>query len=168
MSNAIFLLLGANLGARQQNLQAAQQLISEDIGRIQRCSAIYETAAWGIEEQPAFFNQVVEVESNKPPLDLLNRLLAIEERIGRVRHKKWGERIIDIDILYYGQQVFRHQDLMIPHPEIANRRFTLAPLAELAPDFVHPALGLTNLQLLGQCPDPLTVKLIKPAPVNIK
>ena len=167
MTEAIFLLLGTNLGHRQLNLQHARQLIEDKINEIHRSSSVYETAAWGLQEQPAFLNQVVVVKTDLPPLDLLHELQAIEELMGRMRYKKWAERIIDIDIIYYGNLIYNHPELKIPHPEIANRRFTLVPLAEVAPGFLHPTLKFTSLELLDQCPDQ-PVNLSETVPVDSK
>lgn len=148
-----FLLLGTNLGDRWGNLDRCRDLIEDTIGEIVTASLIYETAAWGITDQPSYLNQVLQIESNLSPLDLLTAALAVEKKLGRVRKERWGERIIDIDILYYDQQVVNLPDLTIPHPEISNRRFTLVPLAELIPDFIDPQKNLSIRQLLQACHD---------------
>ncbi len=159
MNQTVFLLLGSNLGNRNKVLSQARTLIGSRAGRVDKQSSIYETKAWGITEQPAFLNQVVRLKTRLNPHELLHTLLTIERELGRVRHQKWGERLIDIDILYYAKAVIITQKLKIPHPEIANRRFTLTPLAELAPQFEHPLLHKTHQELLNQCPDNLEVSL---------
>lgn len=160
MMEGIFLLLGSNLGDKKTVLEHARVRIAENIGPIIQCSSIYETAAWGKTDQPSFFNQVIEVATELPAHDILQRINAIEQALGRIRKEKWGARIIDIDILYYKNQIIESDHLTIPHPGIPERRFTLVPLAEIAPDYVHPVLKKTNLQLLQDCKDELKVREI--------
>ncbi|MEO1054155.1 MAG: 2-amino-4-hydroxy-6-hydroxymethyldihydropteridine diphosphokinase [Bacteroidota bacterium] len=156
--DGIFLLLGSNIGDRISNLQRAQTLIGTNQCKVLRYSKIYTTAAWGKTDQPDFLNQVLEVSTSLAPLQLLETILQIEQTMGRRRIEKWGERIIDIDILFYGRQILDTSKLQIPHPHIAERRFTLVPLVELAPGFVHPVLNLSNTSLLNKCSDPLDVE----------
>ena len=158
MANKAYLLLGTNLGDRAKHLEAARTGLSRTAGTIRGLSGVYETAAWGITEQPVFWNQVVLLETDLPPEALLAAVLAIEQSLGRERDQRWGARTLDVDILYYNDQVIESPSLSVPHPQIANRRFTLAPLAEIAPDFLHPVLRLSQRQLLDACPDPLTVR----------
>ncbi|RKQ49866.1 2-amino-4-hydroxy-6-hydroxymethyldihydropteridine diphosphokinase [Roseivirga pacifica] len=159
---SIYLLLGTNLGNKSANLQRAKELLTSHAIIIKKESRIYETAAWGNEDQPSFLNQVVEVDSNKSPQRILTLVNQIEEEMGRVRFEKWGERLIDIDILYFGSHEIQNEDLVIPHPEIQNRRFTLAPLAEMAPNFIHPVLKKTQQELFEGCVDPLEVTVWEP------
>ncbi|WP_422354778.1 2-amino-4-hydroxy-6-hydroxymethyldihydropteridine diphosphokinase [Roseivirga pacifica] len=159
---SIYLLLGTNLGNKSANLQRAKELLTSHAIIIKKESKIYETAAWGNEDQPSFLNQVVEVDSNKSPQRILTLVNQIEEEMGRVRFEKWGERLIDIDILYFGSHEIQNEDLVIPHPEIQNRRFTLAPLAEMAPSFIHPILKKTQQELLDNCVDLLEVTVWEP------
>ena len=154
---SVFLLLGSNLGDRRQNLVDALAGISF-LGTIVKVSSIYRSAAWGNVDQPDFLNATVELETTHSPQQLLQELLDVESGMGRVRAEKWGARLIDIDILFYGGQVVRTDRLTIPHPEIQNRRFTLVPLDEIAGSFVHPELKLTVGQLLDACTDPLVVE----------
>ncbi|WP_291726033.1 2-amino-4-hydroxy-6-hydroxymethyldihydropteridine diphosphokinase [Bernardetia sp.] len=155
----IFLLLGGNLGDRNENLAAAREYISVQIGTIQKVSSIYQTAAWGVENQPAFLNQVVEVSSLLSSQKTLTQINEIEKKLGRKRYQKWYARTIDIDILYYENEVVDEENLKIPHPFLHQRRFTLVPLAEIAPNFVHPTLKKTNQELLETCEDDLPVEL---------
>ncbi len=148
-----FLLLGANLGDRVATLHRAAELIAERIGPVMQRSALYETAAWGVTNQPAFLNQVLMVETALKPEAVLTQTQAIEEELGRVRDVKWGARVIDVDILYYDQLVLHADTLTIPHPFLHQRRFTLVPLAEIAPNFVHPILEKTTQQLLQEVSD---------------
>ncbi len=159
----IYLLLGTNLGNKAANLQRAKELLTSHIIVVKKESKIYETAAWGIEEQPSFLNQVIEVDTGKSPERVLSICQLIEEQMGRVRHEKWGERLIDIDILYFGEHPYDKKDLSIPHPGIPERRFTLMPLAEIAPDLMHPILNKTQKELLKECKDELEVNAWEPA-----
>ncbi len=154
----VYLLLGSNKGNKLAFLSQACGNIVDKAGCIVQYSHIYLSEAWGEENQEEFVNQVVAIETTLSPQALITCLLSIEEEMGRIRVKKWMERIIDIDILYYDNEEINLPFLIIPHPQIANRRFTLVPLVELAPHFVHPVLKLTNEQLLTQCSDPLRVK----------
>ena len=155
----IYLGLGANVGIREENLLIARQMIGKKIGLICSQSSIYETAAWGITEQNAFLNQVVEVETRFVASKVLDIIGQIEKEMGRVRAIKWGARTIDIDILYYANEVISTENLTIPHPLIQERKFVLMPLCEIAGRFVHPKLQKTNLQLLEICQDSGEIKL---------
>ncbi len=153
--NGIFLGTGTNLGDRLDNLRSANQLIEEQVGAILRASSVYQTEAWGITDQPTFYNQVLLLDTVLKPLLLLNAILDIEIQMGRIRKEKWGSRLIDIDLLFYNQLQVYSSELMLPHPFIAERNFVLAPMAELAPDFVHPKLQKTMKALLADSQDPL-------------
>ncbi|WP_418360697.1 2-amino-4-hydroxy-6-hydroxymethyldihydropteridine diphosphokinase [Sphingobacterium detergens] len=158
--NKIFILLGTNLGDRLQQLSLAKQSLEQQIGMILQESSIYETAAWGVEDQPSFLNQVILISSLLSALECLNLTQKIELDLGRVRLKKWGERAIDIDLLYFNDEVINYPNLIIPHPFIAERRFTLEPLAEIAPTYIHPVYKINNVSLLHNCKDELHVKKI--------
>ena len=153
----VFLLLGTNLGDRLQNLSAALQHIDARVGPLVRKSSVYSTAAWGHTDQPDFYNQVVETLPRLQAEALLQEVLNIERDMGRVRIKKWGERLIDIDVLFFGNLHIQGETLTVPHPQIPNRRFTLTPLAEIAGTMVHPVLNKTIDTLLKECTDPLPV-----------
>ncbi|MDH5368271.1 MAG: 2-amino-4-hydroxy-6-hydroxymethyldihydropteridine diphosphokinase [Cyclobacteriaceae bacterium] len=157
MTEGIFLLLGSNLGDKLSHLSQAISKIEEQIGKVEKVSSIYETAAWGKTNQPSFYNQVIKISTSLKPLQILKIVLQIEYEIGRKRFEKWGARIIDIDLLYYQNEVFTNQELTIPHPQIQNRKFTLIPLCEIAQEFIHPTLKVTQQQLLEQCDDILEV-----------
>ena len=126
--------------------------------RVIRRSSIYETAAWGKTDQAAFLNQAIVLETSLDAPTLMRQLLTLEEQMGRVRIERYGSRTIDIDILFFNEDVIRLPWLAIPHPEVANRRFALAPMDEIAADYVHPILQKTIHELLTQCPDKLDVK----------
>ena len=149
----LYLLLGANLNDRVQTLRRAADLIAERIGHVVRQSGLYKTAPWGVTDQPAFLNQVLAVETTLEPEAVLIQTQGIEQELGRVRYEKWGARIIDVDILYYDGLVIHSETLTVPHPYLHQRRFTLVPLAEIAPDFVHPVLLKTTVELLTECAD---------------
>ena len=162
--NRVFLLLGSNLDNRDMNLRSARGLLDDVAGTIIAASAVYRTAAWGITDQPYFYNQAIELKTSLSPEALLSACLEIERAMGRKRMAKWGERLIDIDVLFYGDLVLTSETLQIPHPQIPFRRFTLQPLSEIAADLQHPVLHRSVLQLLEDCPDPLKVTRIKDQP----
>jgi 2-amino-4-hydroxy-6-hydroxymethyldihydropteridine diphosphokinase len=158
MNKSIFILLGSNLGDRNSNLSYARQEISRSIGEIVTVSSIYKTAAWGKTEQPAFYNQVIEIKSVLIPEKMLSGILEIEKKVGRARGEKWGPRIIDIDILFYKDDVLSTETLIIPHPRIPDRKFTLLPLSEIAGNLKHPVTGKTVNEMLAMCTDDLLVE----------
>lgn len=158
MSTSIFILLGSNLGDRLENIAHARQEISRHIGQIITASSIYKTAAWGNVQQPDFYNQVIEIHSGLSPAELLIQVLEIEKKAGRLRNEKWGPRVLDIDILFYGDIIMSDDRLILPHPQIPYRKFTLLPLAEIAADFIHPVIHKTIGQLLIACTDHLPVE----------
>jgi len=156
----LYLLLGANLGDRLQSINQAQHLIQSRIGMVVRSSSIYETAPWGVLDQPSFLNQVLAIETELNADEVLLNILKIEQELGRVRHQRWAARLIDIDILYYNDLVSDNPALTIPHPRLHQRRFTLAPLAEIAPEYIHPIFNMTNRELLLTCADESAVSII--------
>ena len=154
--NKAYLLIGGNMGNREQNLGRAIDLLGS-AGKIMRQSDLYETAAWGKTDQPSFLNQAILLATALKARQLLEAVLHIEEKMGRKRDEKYGPRIIDIDILFYNSAIIREPGLMIPHPELENRRFALVPMHEIAPLVTHPLLKKTIAELLEECPDKLEV-----------
>lgn len=159
MTSFVYLLLGTNMGNRGSNLAFAMEKIS-GLGTIVTSSSIYESAAWGKEDQPTFYNQVCLLETKLTPHQVLEEILNIEKALGRLRDEKWGARVIDLDILFFDDLVMNEPALEIPHPQIPNRRFTLQPLNEIAPRLVHPVLKHDISTLLKVCKDPLWVKVL--------
>lgn len=153
--NGIYLLLGSNIGDRLGYLKQASKMLTNHGTHILDESSIYETQPWGESDQPWFLNLVLKVETKLTPEGLLQACLKIEHELGRERIKKWAERVIDIDILYFNDELLDSSNLNLPHPEIPNRRFTLVPLVELAALEVHPSLNKTQLALLSECTDML-------------
>jgi 2-amino-4-hydroxy-6-hydroxymethyldihydropteridine diphosphokinase len=156
--NKTYLLLGCNIGNREQKLLQAKKLIEKNIGKIIRQSKLYQTAAWGKTDQPHFLNQVIIVETDLAPEKLMQIILLTEKKMGRIRTIKNASRIIDIDILFFNKEIVQQKDLIIPHPEIQNRRFVLTPLNELSPNLKHPIIKKNIHQLLKTCKDKLDVK----------
>ncbi|RZK21100.1 MAG: 2-amino-4-hydroxy-6-hydroxymethyldihydropteridine diphosphokinase [Pedobacter sp.] len=153
-----YLLLGGNLGNREENLSKAIELITDNIGEIESISSIYETAAWGKTDQPAFLNQAIAIMTNLSAIQVLDKALEIEKILGRVRKDKWGERLIDIDLILYGNDVVDVDNkLKVPHPHMQERKFVMAPMAEIAPDIVHPVLGITISEIFENITDDLDV-----------
>lgn len=165
--NNVYLLTGGNLGDRLQNLQQACEQVEKQVGTVLQKSSIYETAAWGFTNQPSFLNQVLFISTTLTAENLLQALLTIEQSQGRKRLQKMGPRIIDLDILFYNNEIISAQDLIVPHPQIANRRFVLTPLNEIAANFIHPVLQKTIHQLLEDCPDQLEVKRLSEPDLEI-
>jgi 2-amino-4-hydroxy-6-hydroxymethyldihydropteridine diphosphokinase len=155
--NRTYLLIGGNMGHREANLAAASEMIHRRCGSVLEHSSLYETAAWGLENQPDFLNQVLLVETALQPRALLAELLEIEQELGRIRQQKNGPRTIDLDIILYNDEVIQEPGLQIPHPRMASRRFVLTPLAELAGKLIHPVSLKSIDQMLAECPDPLPV-----------
>ena len=156
--NKAYLLIGGNMGNREAFLAAARKAIAEKCGNILCQSSLYQTEAWGLEDQDPFLNQVLQVDTSLSPQALLQTILAIETFLGRRRDLKYGPRTIDIDILLFENKKVAEEGLTIPHPQMQSRRFVLVPLAEIAPQEMHPVLQKTAVQLLDECPDKLAVQ----------
>jgi 2-amino-4-hydroxy-6-hydroxymethyldihydropteridine diphosphokinase len=156
----VYLLLGSNLGEREKLVSEAANLIADSIGKIILRSACYETASWGNTAQPDFINQALLIQTELTAREVLKRALEIEIRLGRVRHEKWGSRVIDIDILFYGDDVIAEPDLQVPHPHLHERAFVLIPLEEIAPDLQHPVLKRSVTEMARNLDDSLLVRRI--------
>lgn len=148
MRERIFVALGANLGDREENLRSALALLAEKGVETVKVSPFLVTAPYGVTDQPDFVNAVAEVRTDLEPEELLRTLLETEREMGRKRLRHWGERNIDLDLVLYGDRVLDTPDLKLPHPDMQNREFVLAPLAAIAPEVTHPLLGVTAEELL--------------------
>lgn len=154
----VYLLLGANLGNREENLKTAIKFLSLEVGEIISKSSIYETDAWGKTDQPAFLNQAVKLKTSFSALEVLDSALSIEHKLGRERKEKWGERLIDIDILLFGNEIINIEGrLHVPHPQMQHRRFVMEPLSEIAPNVIHPLLKKNILEIATNINDKLEV-----------
>ena len=154
----IFISLGSNMGNRHEHLMNAIGAIEENIGRVLARSDIYETEAWGKKDQDDFLNMVIEVASTHDEMDVLKKMLSIEADMGRERSERWSPRIIDLDLLFYGQRKVKSANLTLPHPEIQNRHFVLRPMTEIAPKFIHPVFQQSMQYLSTTCKDTSTVR----------
>ena len=154
------LLLGSNQGDKARNLEEAIQLIVVNIGNVVLRSSVYETEPWGFESRDAFLNQALVVDTGLEPAKVMEAILGIEKQMGRERIVNiYSSRLIDIDILFYDQQIIEGPDLMVPHPLMQSRKFVLAPLNEIIPEFKHPVSGKKISQMLDQCEDTLKVRI---------
>jgi 2-amino-4-hydroxy-6-hydroxymethyldihydropteridine diphosphokinase len=162
-SNEVVFLLGSNLGNRKDNLSKAIHFLKNQVGDSTKTSGIYTSKAWGYKSENEFYNQVVIAESVLAPLQILKITQTIEREMGREKKTNgtYSDRLVDIDILFYANQIFNTKDLIIPHPRIQERRFTLVPLFQLLPKFQHPVLGTSIEDLLRICPDNNPVKLLE-------
>ncbi len=155
--NVAYLLIGGNMGDRARQLHVAADAIERNCGTVEARSGVYETAAWGLQDQPKFLNQALKVFTHLTPMELLHCVLKVEETLGRVREKKFGPRTIDIDILLYNDLQLNSPALIIPHPSLPDRRFALVCLNDIAGDVIHPALQKKISVLLLECTDTLAV-----------
>jgi len=164
MSNrtTAYLSLGSNLGDRKGNLLTARGLIEERTGILDRVSSLFETAPWGYESRNPFYNCCLAVSTFLKPLPLLDTLLGIEQQMGRRRSNQgYSDRLIDVDILFYGDIAFSHPRLTLPHPSTPERLFVLVPLEEIAPELKDPVSGRTVREMLEFCSDPSSVKRVE-------
>ncbi len=158
MLNQAYISLGGNLGNTEHIFVEALQLIELRIGNIILKSSLFQTAAWGNAEQDDFLNQVILLETNLNPQNLLDNLLTIELHFKRERIVHWGPRTLDLDILYFNQEIIQTENLTVPHPRIKERRFILIPMHEISPYWIDPASSKPIAELLETCPDKLPVK----------
>lgn len=161
MNNEVVLILGGNLGDTLTLIEEAKKQLL-NLGELKGKSSIYRTEAWGNVADQDFLNQVVVISSALEPLDFLKEIQAIEKVLGRKRVETWGNRTMDIDILYWNQEVIDHENLKVPHPYLQRRKFVLIPLVEILPDQIHPILNQTNSQILEVCPDESLVEILEP------
>ncbi|TDT51349.1 2-amino-4-hydroxy-6-hydroxymethyldihydropteridine diphosphokinase [Fonticella tunisiensis] len=145
--NRVYIAFGSNIGDRRKAVDEALSLIEQRGMSIIKKSGIYETEPYGYKNQPPFINGVIEVETSLSCREVLKELLDIEAGLGRVREFKWGPRIIDLDIIFYNDEVYNEEDLKVPHPDMHNREFVLKPLCDIAPDFMHPILNKRVIEL---------------------
>jgi 2-amino-4-hydroxy-6-hydroxymethyldihydropteridine diphosphokinase len=158
----IYLSLGSNLGDRMRNLTRARDAIRDQIGTPISLSGVYESEAWGYSSAHSFYNCCLSVCTRLEPLFVLDALLSIEESLGRIRKDEgYADRLIDMDLLFYGDRIQEHPRLKLPHPALEKRRFVLQPLTEIAPELVHPVNGLTIKELLWRCPDQTRLTEVK-------
>ncbi|MCR9172163.1 MAG: 2-amino-4-hydroxy-6-hydroxymethyldihydropteridine diphosphokinase [bacterium] len=161
MGTLVYLSLGSNLGNRKQYIEEALQRISARTGQIESRSSFYETAPWGFESEQQFLNICAALTTELTPLQLLNEFQTIEKELGRNKKKQAGyvSRVIDIDILAFGDDILSSDELTVPHPGIENRKFVLLPLVEIAPNFIHPKTAKTIKQIIASCSDESSVLL---------
>jgi 2-amino-4-hydroxy-6-hydroxymethyldihydropteridine diphosphokinase len=159
-----FIGIGANMGRPVGMCRTAVGKLAEIPGvRLLRTSSLYRTEPVGPRKQEWFINAVAEIRTSLPPRMLLETMKDIERRLGRTETGKWGPRVIDLDILLYGQEVIQEEDFVVPHPELHRRRFVLVPLCEIASYAIHPAFGVSLRGLLDRLTDPARVELYDPA-----
>jgi 2-amino-4-hydroxy-6-hydroxymethyldihydropteridine diphosphokinase len=161
--NVTYLCLGGNIGDREKALSHAILKINEQVGNIVAKSTIYETESWGVENQQAYLNQCLKVETSLGAIHLINKLLLIEKELGRERtiNHTYEPRTIDIDILFYNNDIINESKLLVPHPRLHLRKFVLIPLEEIASNYLHPLLNKTIFSLLSECEDTSDVKQFK-------
>lgn len=157
----LYILLGGNLGDKQLVFSEARAKLSQQVGTIANQSAIYETEPWGFNSDDLFWNQVLEISTAFSPEEVLHQTQQIEHELGRIRKaNQYNSRIIDIDILFYGDQVIKTENLVVPHPRIHERKFALVPLCEIAPELIHPVFQKSIRQLADECRDSLSVEKV--------
>ncbi len=163
MYHTIFLCLGGNIGNRLDYLNSAIGMINEQVGSVEKKSLVYETEAWGVDNQQAYLNTCIEVKTKLSAQQLITKLLSIEKKMGRMRleQEHYTSRTIDIDVLFYNDDVIESDTLIVPHPRLHLRNFVLMPLCDIAPTYKHPTLKKTMQTLLNESTDKLEVKIYK-------
>ncbi|MFC3809713.1 2-amino-4-hydroxy-6-hydroxymethyldihydropteridine diphosphokinase [Lacihabitans lacunae] len=156
----VYLGIGSNIGDSKMHLQNCIEALNLNIGKVSNVSSVYETEAWGNQNQANFFNQVVQISTDILPFELLKKIKELETHLGRTKTVKWGPRVVDIDILLYSNYHFTAANLQIPHAFLKERRFVLAPLAEINPALIHPILMKKMGILLEECKDTAWIKKI--------
>ena len=157
----VFLSIGGNLGNKRANFDKVYTHIQNELGCIVLRSSVYETPAWGFDSEDPFWNQVLCIETHLNPSEILDNIEKIDAVFGRKRSENgYSSREMDIDILYFDDRIFNNENLTIPHPLLHKRLFVLVPLAEIAPDFVHPVLKLSSLEMLNKCEDKSEIKKV--------
>ena len=161
----LYLLLGGNIGDKERIFSEALAILNNRVGEIQLQSAVYETEPWGFESPDLFWNQAIEISTSLSPEEVLAQTQMIEQELGRIRKEnQYSSRVIDIDILFYGDQIINRENLIIPHPRIQERKFALVPLNEIAPELIHPVFHKSIRQLLEESTDPLKVERVSDKP----
>ena len=161
----VYLLLGGNLGDREEVIRKTITLLNRKAGTVNQVSSIYETEPWGMTNVQNFLNIAIKLSTKLPAIELLDTLLEIEELSGRKRNPlitEYESRPIDIDILFYGTSIIQSTRLTVPHPRLQSRKFVLVPLCEIAPEFIHPVFQKSIFTLLNECQDILETVKIKP------
>jgi 2-amino-4-hydroxy-6-hydroxymethyldihydropteridine diphosphokinase len=157
----VYLILGSNMGNKAEYIELALLELEKNVGKLLQESSLYETEPWGMPDSEVFLNRVAVFQSDLKPIDILLKCLEIEKNHGRIRNASvYEQRTLDIDVLFIDDLVLKTSELQIPHPKIAERRFVLKPLAEICPEFIHPVLKKSILQLLNMCSDNLTVQRV--------
>lgn len=146
--NRVYISYGSNMGDRYANIDTALNMIKSSGFNIIKNSKLYKTDPYGFTDQPEFVNGAAEIETDMDCRSVLYKLLDIESKMGRVRKFKWGPRVIDLDIIFFNNQIINEKDLVVPHPDMQNRFFVLKPLYEIAPDFIHPVLNISISEML--------------------
>jgi 2-amino-4-hydroxy-6-hydroxymethyldihydropteridine diphosphokinase len=160
--NQVFLGIGGNIGNKHDNFDKVYTFIKNELGAVTKSSSVYETSPWGFQAEDNFWNQVLIVETKFSAVELLQKINNIETRFGRKRDgRQYKSREMDIDILYFDKLVVKNETLVIPHQHLQKRLFVLVPLAEIAPDFIHPVLKLTSVEMLNVCEDKSVIKKLE-------